>query len=302
MLTYKKKEDVDAWINNYHIINNTINTPVYLTPNETKEEYLSKIRNIKKHIQAGDVYELNYCIEYYAENTVINPELIFKRLNNINRNPFSVFLHINNHYALCASPERFLRKEGCSVISQPIKGTIKRGGDKVEDDILVSKLKNSQKDISENVMITDLVRNDLSVTAIKSSVKVLDFCNVYTFDRIHQMISTISSNIEEGCHFTKILETTFPMGSMTGAPKIKAMELIDKYEKFNRGIFSGAIGYINPVGDFDFNVVIRSILYNSEKKYVSVGVGGAITIKSDEYSEYEECLLKIEPIIEALST
>ena len=207
---------------------------------------------------------------------------------------------MENHYVMCASPERFLRKDGSSVISQPIKGTIKRGSNPSEDKLLINKLRDSKKDISENVMIIDLVRNDLSRTANRSCINVDDFCSVYTFDRIHQMISTISSEVAQDCHFTNILETTFPMGSMTGAPKVKAMELIDKYEESSRGIFSGSIGYITPKGDFDFNVVIRSIIYNKEKEYISAGVGGAITIRSDEYSEYDECLLKIAPILESL--
>ena len=300
VLTYQSKTSVDLLLNNYKNLDNKNINSIFLTPKESKEEYLNKIRKIKDHIQKGDIYELNYCVEYYAKEILKDPESLFIKLNNINRNPFSSFLHINNHYVMCASPERFLRKDGSSIISQPIKGTIKRGSTPYEDKLLINKLKGSQKDISENVMIIDLVRNDLSITANRSSVRVDDFCGVYTFDRIHQMISTISSEVPQDCHFINILETTFPMGSMTGAPKLKAMELIDKYEESSRGIFSGSIGYISPTGDFDFNVVIRSIIYNKEKEYISAGVGGAITISSDEYCEYEECLLKIKPILEAL--
>ena len=202
---------------------------------------------------------------------------------------------------MCASPERFIRKLGNQLISQPIKGTRKRGVNKEQDSILIKELTNSEKDISENVMITDLVRNDLSITATKGSVKVKELCGVYTFEKVHQMITTITSEVDKKVHFSTILKSIFPMGSMTGAPKLKAMELIEEFESFKRGIFSGAIGYITPKGDFDFNVVIRTILYNASTKYLSVGVGGAITIKSDAEEEYEECLVKVKPIFEVLN-
>ena len=201
---------------------------------------------------------------------------------------------------MCSSPERFLQKSGNRIISQPIKGTRKRGIDLDEDRFLFNELKNSEKDKSENVMITDLVRNDLSKTAQKSSVKVEELFGVYSFERVHQMITTISSIIDKKYDFIDLIESCFPMGSMTGAPKLKAMQLIEEYETTKRSIYSGAFGYISPYQDFDFNVVIRSVLYDRLSSYISVLVGGAITINSDEEQEYEECLIKAQALINVL--
>ena len=244
---------------------------------------------------------MNYCQEYYAENIDLIPSLIFNQLTKHTATPFSAFLKLKDLHVMCASPERFIKKVRNRIISQPIKGTRKRGRSKALDDELVDELKRSNKDISENVMITDLVRNDLSITGKKGSVKVEELYGVYTFEKVHQMITTISSEVDKNVHFSDILASTFPMGSMTGVPKIRAMELIEQFENFKRGLFSGAIGYITPKGDFDFNVVIRTILYNASTKYLSVGVGGAITIKSDAEEEYEECMVKVKPIFEVLN-
>lgn len=268
----------------------------------SKQEYIDKIKTIKQHIKRGDIYELNFCQDFYAENSAINPVETFRRLNSISPTPFACFYKNQDKYLLCASPERFLKKNGNKVISQPIKGTIKRGKTLEEDQNLSNYLKQNTKERSENVMITDLVRNDLSKTAIKSSVKVEELCEVYSFKQVHQLISTISAEVTDNVPFTEILKSTFPMGSMTGAPKIRAMELIEKYEEFKRGLFSGSVGYITPEGDFDFNVVIRSILYNATKKYISYMVGGAITINSDPEKEYEECLVKAKAIMEVFSS
>ena len=194
-----------------------------------------------------------------------------------------------------------MKKESHHLLSQPIKGTRKRGATKKEDDRLLKELVNSQKDISENIMITDLVRNDLSITASKSSVRVDELCKVYTFNKVHQKITSVCSEIEENIDFSQVLKSTFPMGSMTGAPKIRAMELIESFESFKRGVFSGAIGYITPNANFDFNVVIRTILYNLANGYLSIGVGGAITIKSIPTEEYEECLVKAAPLFDVLN-
>ena len=265
---------------------------------ENKKEYIRKINKIKAHIQQGDIYEMNFCQEFFSEKTQLNPESLYLQLNEMTITPFSSFLHLNHHYVAGASPERFLRKKGTVLLSQPIKGTRKRGTTKKEDKHLRLELENSEKDKVENIMITDLVRNDLSKTAQKASVKVEELCKVYSFEGVHQMITSISSTIDKKTHFTEVLKTTFPMGSMTGTPKIKAMELIEYYESTKRGVFSGAVGYITPDGDFDFNVVIRSVLYNRKNKYLSVSVGGAITINSTPEQEYEECLLKAKKIFE----
>ena len=269
-------------------------------PRENQDQYLQKIIKIKNHIQRGDIYEMNYCQELYSKDSHINPEKVFLELNKSSKAPFSVYFKYNDKYLLCSSPVRFLQKKGDRIISQPIKGTRKRGTSTEEDKILLNDLTNSQKDKSENVMIVDLVRNDLSRTAKKSSVKVEELFGIYSFERVHQMITTISSEIDENFDFIEVLKSCFPMGSMTGAPKLKSMQLIERYETTKRSLYSGAFGYISPEQDFDFNVVIRSILYDRVSSYVSVLVGGAITINSDEKEEYEECLIKAQAMIDVL--
>lgn len=257
-----------------------------------KEEYHQKVNKVLEHIKRGDIYEANFCQEFYAENTTIKPIEVYKHLNEISEPPFASFVKLEQQYALCASPERYIKKEGQKIISQPIKGTAKRLVSKIDDEKIASDLARDVKERAENVMIVDLVRNDLSKTAKKGSVKVEELCKVYPFKQVHQMISTVVSEIEENTHPITILKDTFPMGSMTGAPKVSAMKIIENLEETKRGLYSGAIGYFTPENNFDFNVVIRSILYNQEKKYVSYSVGGAITAKSVPEKEYEECLLK----------
>ena len=257
-----------------------------------KDEYHQKVNTVLEHIHRGDIYEANFCQEFYAENTEINPLEVYQDLNKISEPPFATFFKTDQHYILSASPERYIRKEAKKIISQPIKGTAKRLVSKIDDEKIASNLAKDVKERSENVMIVDLVRNDLSKTAKKGTVQVEELCKVYSFKQVHQMISTVVSEIRDDIQPTTVLESTFPMGSMTGAPKVSAMKIIEKLEKTKRGVYSGAVGYFTPNGDFDFNVIIRSILYNASKKYVSFSVGGAITAKSDPEKEYEECLLK----------
>ena len=268
---------------------------------ESKSSYLEKLKSIKNHIQRGDIYEMNFCQEFYKENIDLSLQTLFYKLNKVTKSPFATFLKLDSFNVVGTSPERYLLKEGDYIISQPIKGTSKRSKNIKEDYDLYNKLLKSEKDISENIMIVDLVRNDLSVTAKKGTVRVNELCSVYTFSHVHQMISTVSSELDEKSDFVDVIATTFPMGSMTGAPKIKAMELIEKYEETKRGVFSGAVGYVTPNGDFDFNVIIRSLLYDTKKKYLSLSVGGAIVAKSKPESEYEECLIKAKPIFEIFS-
>ena len=257
-----------------------------------KEEYFDKLNTVLEHIQRGDIYEANFCQEFYAESVTLNPYEIYTNLNAISEPPFATFFKHEELYLLSASPERYLRKEGSKIISQPIKGTAKRLVNSIDDGKIAFDLARDEKERSENIMIVDLVRNDLSRLAKKGSVKVEELCKVYSFKQVHQLISTVVSELDEGVHPVDIIRETFPMGSMTGAPKISAMKIIEKVEETKRGLYSGAFGYFTPEGDFDFNVVIRSILYNSEEKYVSYSVGGAITHKSIPEKEYEECLLK----------
>lgn len=257
-----------------------------------KDEYFQKINTVLKHIYRGDIYEANFCQEFYAEKATINPLEVYHHLNEISEPPFATFLKCEHQYLLSASPERYIKKDGSKVISQPIKGTAKRLISKVDDEQIAFELARDEKERSENIMIVDLVRNDLSKTAIKGTVKVEELCKVYSFKQVHQLISTVVSEVENTTHPVDILRESFPMGSMTGAPKISAMKIIEEQEETKRGLYSGAVGYFTPNGDFDFNVVIRSILYNEENKYVSFSVGGAITAKSTPEKEYEECLLK----------
>jgi len=267
----------------------------------SRQEYISIITDLRKHIMRGDCYEINFCQEFFAENARINPVSIYKKLSAISPNPFSALYRMNDRWLLCASPERFLKKQGNSILSQPIKGTsIRVVNDTQQDDKNKEYLKHSSKDRSENVMVVDLVRNDLAKICEEGSVKVDELYGIYSFPQVHQMISTVSGELKKDISFSSIIRATFPMGSMTGAPKKRVMELIEQYEQTKRGIFSGALGYISPSGDFDFNVVIRSIMYNAETEYLSFQAGSGITFYSSPDSEWEECLVKAAAIREIL--
>lgn len=265
-----------------------------------KDRYLEKVRYLLERIHLGDIYEVNFCMEFFANNSAINPIEKFIKLNEISSAPQAVFLKCNRQFLLSASPERYLQKTGDFVISQPIKGTSKRSLDPIEDERSKLDLASHPKERAENIMITDLVRNDLSRTAQKGSVAVEELCGVYSFKQVHQMISTISSRLDPNYTAIDVIKTTFPMGSMTGAPKVSAMKIIEEVEESKRGLYSGAVGYFSPEGDFDFNVVIRSILYNEENRYVSFSVGSAITAQSNPEDEYQECLLKAQAMFKVL--
>ncbi|MBB2145515.1 aminodeoxychorismate synthase component I [Pedobacter sp. LMG 31464] len=266
-----------------------------------KETYIATVEKLKSHIKRGDIYEVNFCQEFFANHAKINPLAVYNKLNALSPTPFAGFFKIYDHYILSATPERFLCKRGNRLISQPIKGTAKRSSNAVEDEQIKIALKSNIKEQAENVMIVDLVRNDLTKSAVQGSVKVDELFGIYTFPQVHQMISTISCELNPSIHFIDAIKNTFPMGSMTGAPKIKAMQLIDAYEKSKRGAFSGSFGCISPTGDFDFNVIIRSILYNASEHYLSFQVGGAITYAANAEAEYEECMLKASAILKVLS-
>jgi len=274
--------------------------PLKIEQRISKDLYVEKVNQMLHHIHIGDMYEANFCMEFYAENAVIDPQEKFRKLNEISQAPFSVFFKNHKHFLLSASPERYLKKVGETIISQPIKGTSKRAADPVEDEESKATLASDEKERAENIMITDLVRNDLSHTAQKGSVEVKELCGIYSFLQVHQMISTVVSKLDKQYSAVDVLKSTFPMGSMTGAPKISVMKIIENLEETKRGLYSGAVGYFTPESDFDFNVVIRSILYNQEKQYVSFSVGSAITSKSVPEKEYEECLLKARAMHEVL--
>lgn len=266
----------------------------------SKDTYYQRVAQMLAHIERGDIYEANFCQEFFSEEVSINPLKTYWHLNAISKPPFASFLKMDPYFVFSASPERYLQKVGNRIISQPIKGTAKRSDDETEDETFARFLATDPKERSENIMITDLVRNDLSRFAKKGSVQVEELCKVYTFEQVHQLISTVSCEVDDATNPVRFIRDTFPMGSMTGAPKISAMKIIEALEDAKRGVYSGAIGYFTPEGDFDFNVVIRSILYNAQKRYVSFSVGGAITANSDPDKEYEECLLKAKAMREAL--
>ncbi|MEM9362237.1 MAG: anthranilate synthase component I family protein [Bacteroidota bacterium] len=257
-----------------------------------KDAYFEKVNSMLAHIHRGDIYEANFCQEFYSTKSSIDPWIIYKNLNRISEPPFAAFLRLQDKYLLSASPERYVKRKNGRVISQPIKGTARRDSNRVKDEVLKNQLAVNPKERAENIMITDLVRNDLSKSALKGSVHVDELCEVYSYKQVHQMVSTVSCKVSQETPSTQIIKETFPMGSMTGAPKVSSMKLIEYLEESKRGLYSGTVGYFDPDGDFDFNVVIRSILYNASKEYVSYSVGSAITSNSVPEKEYEECLIK----------
>lgn len=280
-------------------IKNKRTRPIILKKRFSKSEYITTVKKLQQHIAQGDCYQVCFCQEFFSEEMKTDPISIFKRLGEISPNPFSAFYKLDDKYLLCASPERFLKKTGSEIISQPIKGTAEHHSRNTEEERM--QLENDQKERSENTMIVDLVRNDLSKICERGSVQVKEFLKIYSFPQVHQMISTITGKIQKDILLPEVLTAMFPMGSMTGAPKKKAMEIIEQYEKTKRGLYSGTVGYVAPNGDFDFNVVIRSILYNKTNSYLSVQTGSAITFQSDPEKEYEECLVKLEAMKKALS-
>nr|WP_294795421.1 anthranilate synthase component I family protein [uncultured Mucilaginibacter sp.] len=274
--------------------------PVALKQRFSREQYLSAAGKIKEHIARGDIYVTNFCQEFYADDVEINPVVVFLELNRTSPKPFAAFYKWNNNYALCASPERFMAKRGSTLISQPIKGTAPRGDTFAEDEAIKLQLRNHAKEQQENVMIVDLVRNDLTKSAKPGTVKTEELFGIYSFMQVHQMISTVVCELREDVSAVEAVRNTFPMGSMTGAPKIRAMQLMEEYERSKRGLYSGAIGYFSPDDDFDFNVVIRTLLYNADSRYLSFQAGSAITYHADAEQEYEECLLKAKAVLAVL--
>jgi Anthranilate/para-aminobenzoate synthases component I len=258
----------------------------------SQNEYLQTIDALRKHIADGDCYEINYCCEGYSKGVDIQPLSVYNALNALSPAPFSTYYRNGAQYMMCASPERYVCKRDTTILSQPIKGTARRDADAATDERIKNELLHSIKDRAENVMIVDLVRNDLARSCEVGSIQVDELFGIYTFPQVHQMVSTVSGKLKTDAQFTDALHYSFPMGSMTGAPKVKVMELIERYEQSRRGLFSGTIGYISPDGDFDFNVIIRSLFYNSDKQYLSYQTGGAITYDSNPQQEWEEMRLK----------
>jgi para-aminobenzoate synthetase component 1 len=274
---------------------------INLNPRFDRQEYINTVEKIKGHINRGDIYVTNFCQEFYAEDAIIDPLSIFSQLSSLSPTPFATFFKWKGNYIMCASPERFLAKRGSKLISQPIKGTARRDTDAAIDKTIKEQLRNHPKELQENVMIVDLVRNDLTRSAKPGTVKTEELFGIQSFEQVHQMVSTVVCEIREDITTpVEAIKNAFPMGSMTGAPKISAMQLMDQYERSRRGVYSGAVGYFDEEDNFDFNVVIRTLLYNFTKKYLSFHVGSAITYHADAASEYEECLLKAKAILEVL--
>jgi para-aminobenzoate synthetase component I len=273
---------------------------VEITPLQTQQEYIQTIEQIKRHIQRGDCYEINYCQKFEAANAQINPIETYLSLIEISPTPFSALYKNYDAFCICASPERYLKKTGTTVISQPIKGTAVRQKNIEQDAVVKAALLQSVKERSENVMVVDLVRNDLSTVCKKGSVQVTELFGIYSFSQVHQMISTIQAELPNANTFAEVLEACYPMGSMTGAPKHRVMQLIAQYENYQRGLFSGSIGYITPAADFDFNVVIRSIFYNQNLQQLNFFVGSGITTYCEPLAEYNECLVKASAIMQVL--
>lgn len=269
-------------------------------PRFSKNEYTESVEQIKQHIVRGDIYVTNFCQEFYADDTTVDPLAVYDRLKAVSPTPFSTFFKWEGNYIICASPERFLAKRGNKLISQPIKGTARRDDDALVDQNLIDELRNHPKELQENVMVVDLVRNDLTRSAKQGTVKAEELYGIQSFAQVHQMVSTVVCEKRDDISDVQSIKNTFPMGSMTGAPKVSAMQLMERYERSKRGVYSGAVGYFSPDGDFDFNVVIRTLLYNSTNKYLSFHVGSAITYHADAKKEYEECLLKAKAIFEVL--
>jgi para-aminobenzoate synthetase component I len=273
-----------------------------LRPRMPKADYLQAVEAVREDILNGEVYELNLCQEFYAEGVQLDPVDVFLRLNAASPAPFAGFFRHHSHYLLCASPERFLARTGARLTSQPIKGTIRRGATPTDDEQQRQTLLHDEKERAENLMIVDLVRNDLARVAATGTVRVPELFGLYPFRHVWQMISTVQAELRPNVDLVDVLRATFPMGSMTGAPKIRAMQLIEHYEQTRRGLYSGSIGYIWPNGNFDFNVVIRSLQYRPDTGYLSFQVGSAITHDSVPEREYEECLLKARAILDVLGT
>lgn len=275
--------------------------PIVLRSKTTKENYIKNLIALKQHIQQGNIYEINYCIEFFAENVEIDPIAVFTKLNQLSKAPYACLVKLNDDFIISASPELFLKKEGNFLYTKPIKGTAKRGKTLEEDELLKTNLFNSLKERTENVMAVDVARNDLSQVAKKGTVKVNKLYNIETFETVHQMVSTVSCELKENTSFEKIIAATFPMASMTGAPKLRAMQLIDEFEDFERNFYSGAMGVIDENEDFTLAVNIRSIFYNQKTKRLSIAVGSAITHLCEPQKEYDECLLKANALLQALN-
>jgi para-aminobenzoate synthetase component 1 len=299
MLKGSWNEEWSEWLNPREV-ERSVHQTVDWQQGVSYTNYMMHARDLLHQIQQGNMYEANYCIDFFARAALSNPRDVWRRLYHKTKAPFAAYVEFGPWHLLCASPERYLKRMGNHVLSQPIKGTARRSQDPAEDEQLKHQLANSRKERAENVMIVDLVRNDLSRCALRGTVRVDELFGVHTFPTVHHLISTISCEVDSSCTWVDLLKASFPMGSMTGAPKLSAMQWIERHERISRGIYSGTLGYIEPNGDFDFNVVIRSIQYDAASQLLECNVGGAITALCDLEEEYKECLLKASAVLDVL--
>lgn len=260
-----------------------------LTSKTTADEYFAAIEAIRNDIVEGEYYELNLSHPLQASFFGDGPSL-YDAMARKGPVPMAAYLKFKDTQVVCASPERFLRRTGTRVVSEPIKGTRPRSADPKMDEEIRNELLSSEKERAENLMIVDLVRNDLSRIAQPGTVRVEHLFEIRSYTTVHQMVSTVSAQVESTTDPVEIIRNTFPMGSMTGAPKRRVMQAIETYENYKRGLYSGALGYIEPNGDFDFNVVIRTAILKQGQLYYPVG--GAITSDSKPQAEWEETWVK----------
>lgn len=298
-----QEEEARAWAEGFFSKHDNYHDPIPIVWKEdfTREQYLAKVEKLMEHIHRGDIYEVNFCTARRAMIPSFDPFRSFERLLESSAAPFAAFHRNGDQFALCASPERFLAFDHDRVIGQPMKGTRPRHTDPSEDQRLAAELAADEKERCENIMALDVMRNDLSRIAASGSVKVEELCAVISFPRVHQMISTVTAQLRLGTTPFDAIVAAFPMASMTGAPKFRAMQLIEEAEGSPRGLYSGSLGFFAPDGTADFNVVIRTLIYDAESGGASIHTGSAITSLCDPELEWEECQLKARSVIDALA-
>ena len=261
------------------------------SPSVSRDEYDRAVSRIRELIAAGDTYQVNYSFPLTAPFAG-DPAALYRNLCLAQGAPYSAYLDLGRYKVLCLSPELFFERRGNHVITKPMKGTVQRGRWIEEDQALAQWLRSSVKDRAENVMIVDLLRNDLGKVSAPGSVRVSSLFDVERFETVWQMTSTVESTLRDGTSLVDLMTALFPCGSVTGAPKIRTMQIIRELERFPRGAYTGTIGFLKPGGDCIFNVAIRTVVIDTETNVATFGVGGGVTIDSTAEREYEECLVK----------
>jgi para-aminobenzoate synthetase component I len=298
---------LDALKRKLKIINNKSDKPVRkaadtltvnIRSNFSRQEYLKAVKQAKQYIIEGDIFEVNLSQRFEADLTV-SPYRLYRSLRQINPAPFAAYLSFPEVIIISSSPERFLKLSGDMVETRPIKGTIRRGSNRKEDEENAEYLRNSLKDNAENIMIVDLERNDLGRVCRYGSVKVRELAALEKYPTVFHLTSTIEGRLRDGVSRIDLLKATFPGGSITGAPKIRAMEIIEELEPSRRGVYTGSIGYFSFDGDFDFNIAIRTMVVKDGKIYFQTG--GAVVFDSDPEEEYRETLDKADALIKAIA-